>query len=105
MRGGKVTPIEYPNGVRYNLFEPEADDPEALWRHTAFDLSIAVRAETQNRDLGNADMFLGVGEWGLAIEEILASIEVDPKPWDLRIQALADRAMQLLENDANSQKR
>ena len=92
---GKVVPIELGGGARFNLWEPDPDDPR-LWEDTAKDFAVAIRGEVMNRDLGVADAFLSAGEWGLALEELLAVISDDPDPTNSVVNALAHRAKELL---------
>ncbi|CTQ48774.1 hypothetical protein [Jannaschia donghaensis] len=68
-----------PNGVGRTP-GGSADDPiDRQVADAMTDLVICVRGQTPNRALGYADRFMFVGEWGLALEEIVATLEGEPE--------------------------
>ena len=101
MTTGKIVPIEIGGGARFNLREPDADDPR-LWEDTAKDLAVALRGRKMNRDLGITDTLLAAGEWGLAMEEMLAVIADEREQGNPVVGALANRAAKLLADEAKS---
>jgi hypothetical protein len=67
--------------------------------HAVLDLSTCIRAETPNRDLGHADIYLGAGEWLLALEEIEAVLAGDMRPRSAFVDAALKHARALMPFD------
>ena len=100
MSKSPVEPVFLPNGVARNPLGSKDDDPESEVVNAMLDLVCCIRGETLNRDLGDTDHFVGVGEWGMALDSLEVAIQNDfplRNPW---ISAAYERANRALPKNA-----
>lgn len=69
------------NGVVHNPLSQPSQPRDLEIALAVVDALVAVRGAVANANLGNADLFVSVGEWELALDEVDAAVIQD----DLRI--------------------
>jgi len=100
-----VKRVEAASGVAMNFPELSGDLAYDIAK-SAIDFALRVRSDHPNRDLGQADEFLGAGEWELAIDEIAAVIAADSHTSEFVVFA-QERALGLIQRaqaDSNNSK-
>lgn len=92
MNVDRLDPVFLPNGVARNPLGKKNDDPHQEQCNAILDLVACIRGATPNRRLGEADHFIGVGEWGLALDQIEYALTDDFPLQNTWIKAAFERA-------------
>lgn len=72
-------PVEFGGGARWIPLASPADPAHLQVAHAVLDVAIVLRGTTPNLNLGDADDFIWAGEWELALDELAAVIESEPR--------------------------
>lgn len=84
-------PVILSNGIRWNPTVSEADDTFTRVQRAIVDLAMSIRGQTPNFNLGQADKYIWVGEYEMALDEIQAALIEHPKQRNELVDILLGR--------------